>query len=169
MLTRIGAALAGLLMLGAMLAMTVGGATLTLVALLAAASLQRRRGKRLGPIQGLLIAVITSSVILMLGFGLVLFRQPGLFAKERTAMAAAQRQPAPPPPAFLRALPGANVPPPVLPDNWLGPMIVVGLVMGCQVYGGLIGLMAWGGVWLLLYGVRGPPRPPIEETVPPVE
>jgi hypothetical protein len=168
MVTRIGAVLAGLIVLGFILVMSLGGAAFTLVVLAVAAAIWRRRGHRLGPIEGLLTAVIASTVMVVVAFGIVTARHPGTLESVRAGMVASQRAPQPPPPAFLRELPGGNVPPPKLPDSWAGPLTVAVLIMAGALMGGIVGALAWGGAWLVVYGVRGP-RAPIAKIALPAE
>jgi hypothetical protein len=167
MVTRIGAVLAGLIILGFILLMTLGGAAFTLVVLAVAAAIWRRRGQRIGAIEGLLIAVMASTVMVLVALWIVAARHPGTFERARASMIASQRAPQPPPPAFLRVLPGGNVPPPRMPDSWAGPMMTGGLIMTCALVGGMVGVLVWGGAWLVVYGVRGPP--PIAEIALPTE
>jgi hypothetical protein len=166
-MARVAAVVGGLVVLGLALLISVGTAAVALLALGLAAAIQRRRGQRLGVFPALWVAVITMTAVVLIGIYLLESRVPGGWEKQRAAMAEAQRLPPPPPPAFLRDLPGGNIPPPALSPSIAGPLLIFAFFMMGQMLGAVYGVLTWGGVWLLLYGGRGPA--PSEESVLPAE
>jgi hypothetical protein len=161
---RAAAFLAGLCAIVMAILLTLGCALVALLALAVAVRVQHRRGRRLRAVPALWVAVIATTVAVLAGFGLLVWRDPTIRASAHAGFAATQ-QPQPPPevPTFLRGLPGANVPPPPLPPSVAVVLGIFSLFLGGQLYGGLFGALTWGGVWLLRYGVRGPELP-IEES-----
>jgi hypothetical protein len=154
---RLAAGLAGVGVIVIAVVSTLGGALVTLLALAVALGLQRRRGRSLGAGPALWVAGITTTLVFVVAFGVFVSR-PAQWASFRHSMAESERRPPPPPPAFLKALPGGNVPPPQLSGNLLAGLTLFSLFLGCQFLGAVFGALTWGGVWLLRYGVRGPRR-----------
>jgi hypothetical protein len=146
------------------LVVSLGTAAVALMVLGMAALIQHGRGQRLGPWPALAIAVVTMSLVVLTGISVAEARQPGGWARERARFAQTQRQPPPPPPAWLRDLPGGNIPPPPLSPTMAWPLMLMSFFLGSQVLGAVLGSLTWSGVWLLRYALRGSFS---EESAPP--
>jgi hypothetical protein len=160
---RVLAGVGGAIVLALALLMSVGSAALALLVLGVAVWIQHARGQRLGVFPALWVAIISMTLVALVGAGLLVAKNGGL-AKQTAAMAESEKRPPPPPPAWIRDLPGGNIPPPPMPAAMNGPLFVFSLFLMSQMFGALLGSLTWAGVWLIRYAVRGSFS---EESVPP--
>jgi hypothetical protein len=158
-LTRIGAVLLGAIVLGFALLGTFGTTILVPLAMLAAWYLAHRRGRRLTALQGWTAGVLTFGVLVTVGLAWAVFIGPlhgkvGKFESDMDkAVQEAQKRPIEQP-AFLRRLNAQ--PPPPLPASMAKPLMAASALFGLELWCLFFGTVAWGGVSLLVFGVRGP-------------
>jgi hypothetical protein len=163
---RILALLVGAALVVTGLVSSAGAAIIVPIAMWVAASVVRRRGRRVTPAGSWLAGVLSYSAIITVAaiWAATLGPMRGQAATIVKNFETAQKQPPPPLPAFLRDLPGAKPAP-------LSPMTVkiIGVVtpvMTVEFLGLLTGSICWAGVTLVMYGVTGP-RSRLPATTPP--
>jgi hypothetical protein len=145
----------GVVVLALALVVSFGMAVIALLVLAAAVWIQHGRGQRLGAWPALAIAVVSMSLVVLTGLFVIEARQPGGWARQVKAFAETAQQPPAPPPAWMRALPGGNIPPPPVSPTLAWPLLLGSVFFGSQVLGAMLGALTWAGVWLLRYAVRG--------------
>jgi hypothetical protein len=152
---RVAAGIGGVAILALGLYKSSGFLAVPLIALAVAALVERRRRRRLGAFQSWVVATMAGTALALLGMGVQL-AEPGALDRH---LAAAQN--ARPVSALFRIFPGPALPPDI------GAMVEVGLVsyIVVQAIGVLLGSVAWGSAWLLLYAVSE--AAPNEEIAPP--
>jgi len=157
MVIRIGAALLGVVVLALALVISVGTVILVPLGMLITWYVMRRRGRSLTGFQTWLAGVLPFGTIVIVGLIVALLGPlHANFDEFDRAVAEAEKHPQEQP-AFLRQL---GAPPPVpLPPSVAGPLSRIGLVIGLEMWCVFTGTLGWGGVSLLVFGVRGP-RPP---------
>jgi hypothetical protein len=142
--------------------MTLGtiGAGLVVLAVVGFAHRHRRRkGRPLTLFQSYLTAIITMSILVAAAFAAV-FAQPekkgGKTIWESIVTSADTVRPRPQPtPRVLRYLPGGNVRPVPLPKSANVALLVFGFFIMAEVFGGILGSLLWGSMWVLVSGWTG--------------
>lgn len=148
----------GLLCLALVIVASLGTALIILAILGIAHTVRRRMGKPLTLLQSWVTAVTVAIVLLVSTMGWAFSRrdQTGTTLWQRSVTSAEQvDQHPPPPPRFLRYLPGGNVPPPTLPKAMNGPLMIYSFMFGMGFLGIIIGSLTWGAAWLIVSGWTG--------------
>ena len=157
-LKRVGAFILGLALFLFALIGTLGAALLVPLGMIGGWQFSRRRGHPLTGFQRWTAGVAPFSAIVILGLVAAVTVGPlgGAYRGFERALDSAQQQPQKQP-AFLRDL---NVPPPApVPKAVAKPLGVIGAVIGVETWCVFTGTLAWAGVSLFLFGVRGKRAP----------
>lgn len=158
-LLRVLAIALGLACLAALTVGTLGGAIILLAVLAIAHAVRRRAGKPLTLLQSWLTAAAIAAILTAGSFAWLLSQHDKTGqTRWHTMMAGFERarnQPTPPPPGFLRYLPGGNVRPAPLPKAANGPVLVFSLLVGCEFIGMILGSLIWGAAWIIVSGWTG--------------
>jgi hypothetical protein len=153
---------AGVLLLGAVIVGSIGLGLVALIGVGIAAAIQHRRGRPLTSLQSWFAAVGASTLVSGIFFVVVLMRPDPRTQQPawRTMMqnfdsAAAHPAPPPKPPAFLRYLPGGNVPQPAFNPSAAvaAPLMAWSILLVTGIIGAFVGSAVWAGVWVIRYGV----------------
>jgi hypothetical protein len=119
---------------------------------------RRRKGRPLTLLQSWLTAVVTMSVIVAAGFAMLFAHRDhtGKAAWESIIASIDSERPAPqPPPRLLRYLPGASFQPVRLPKGANVAFLIFGFFMMTEMFGGVLGSLIWGSIWVLVSGWTG--------------
>jgi hypothetical protein len=156
-LIRVLAVAFGLVCLAILILGTLGGALVILALVGIVHAVRRRMGKPMTLFASWATAV-TVAAVLTTGAMAWAFSQrdtTGTTVWHRTVTTVEQAdQHPPPPPRFLRYLPGA-VPPPPTPKALRGPLMVWGFVLGAGFVAVIVGSMIWGAAWVVASGWTG--------------
>ena len=168
---------AGLVFLALVTVGSLGTALLALVIVAVAWGFQRRHGRRLTLIQAWFVSAGSATLVIAAGLAWYLTRPvPGTHlltyqSMERITDSVAAH-PAPMP-EYMRYLPGASpsgqVPVMQPPAALRGPLTIFTEIIGAEIFGVIVGSVAWASAWLILYGIRGTSRPISLEIALPAE
>jgi hypothetical protein len=155
---------AGVLLLVGAIIGTVGLGLVALVGVATGWAIQRTRGRSLTPAQSWFAAVGATTVVIGIFIvGLLFYPDPKTHQPAWRSMQghadslAAHPAPPPSPPAFLRYLPGGDIPQPAFtPSGAMAtPLMVWAMLIGAEMMGAFVGSAVWAGVWVVRYGING--------------
>jgi hypothetical protein len=157
-LLRIAAVAFGVACLLVLTAGTLGGALIVLLVVGALHAYRRRAGRSLTLLQSWMTTVVATAMVATASFAwaMSLHDKTGgtVWHALLAAADSASRHPSPPP-GFLRSLPGAYVQPTPMPAGAAKPLLGVGLLLGAETMGVIIGSLVWGAAWLTASGWIG--------------
>jgi hypothetical protein len=145
----------------------IGSLGLGVVALIGAGiawAIQRARGRSLTQLQSWFAAVGATTIVTSV------FLLVSLLVTDPKTQQPAPPPPPSPPPAFLRYLPGGDIPQPAFtPSSAMAtPLMLWAMLIGAEMMGAFVGSAVWAGVWVVRYGIKGG-TPVSLESVPPAE
>jgi hypothetical protein len=156
LLARIGAGILGAIALLVFTVFTIGTALIAVLAVGAVYAIRRRRGRPLTYLQSWITATLAACVVVFAAGAIVMTRTSPdgktYWQSFDQSIQQARAHPAPLP-AFLRNLPRAQPVP--LPKSVEGAFTFVGLVLGVEMVGAVIGSLAWSAGWLLVFAWTG--------------